>query len=237
MRNRTELTRASLPPLAFALLVLVLPSLAGCGAGDETHGGAPRSPIGEVPGVYAGRLPCTNCVAISATLWLRDDGRFFLRQTYIDEDPALAESTYALGLWRWNAAEGVLELTGRGPQRRLAQLDAQRLELETASPLKHILTRVEPAPAFTDASRLRGQTVLRDGSVGFTECVTGLSLEVAAGPGRDELRRQHRRMNRGGAPALTVVDARIEPATSEAGPRETLVVERVVDLIRPRVTC
>jgi hypothetical protein len=39
----------------------------------------------SLAGVYAGQFTCSNCVAIEATVWLRPDGRFFLRQRFIDD--------------------------------------------------------------------------------------------------------------------------------------------------------
>jgi hypothetical protein len=221
--------------IRFSLLGPPLALLIGCGgdSGDDTARIAPMPD--SLPGVYAGEFPCSNCAAIEATLWLRPDGRFFLRQSYVGEG-GVVDSSYALGKWSWDehAAEAVLR--GVGPERRVAPLDADRLEQRTASPLQHVLTRDHAAPPFTDRLRLDGETVIVDGAAVFAECLTGLRFDVAQESAFNELRRQHRVLSGRGGSALTSVEARIRGVGAGETMREVLVVDRVVGM-KPGETC
>lgn len=93
-----------------AFLALGAVVFGGCSNDERDEIAATPMPATLI-GVYAGRLPCSNCAAIEATLWLRPDGRFFLRQR-LEDDPAGAtaetqtsqdlSTTYALGRWHWD---------------------------------------------------------------------------------------------------------------------------------------
>ena len=77
--------RWHMPRRATAMLLLLAALQGGCGrdSGEKTE---PRTPMPSgLAGVYAGELPCSNCAKIEATLWLRPDGRFFLRQRFVDD--------------------------------------------------------------------------------------------------------------------------------------------------------
>ncbi|HEY8520036.1 MAG TPA: copper resistance protein NlpE N-terminal domain-containing protein [Gammaproteobacteria bacterium] len=209
--------------------------LAGCGAHDPAD--AERHlPRGELAGVYAGRFPCSNCEAIEATLWLRSDGAFFLRQRYVVEDGSQEPPAYARGRWRWDERAGQVVLEAPGPGRRLVQLDADRLRLETASPVAHVVARDPDAPPFGDRLRLEGETVVIDGGIAFRDCLTGLAYTAASGAGYDDLLRQHRRLNRANAPSLAELDGHAEVASAPDGAHEVLVVDRFVTL-KPRTPC
>ena len=194
-----------------------------------------------LPGVYAGRFPCSNCSAIDATLWLRDDGRFFLRQTFADEDGIAEPSTpssYALGRWRWeeHAAEAILY--GAGPDRHLAVLDANHLRLLVASPVEHLLTRDPAKPPFADRLALDGESSVGEEGIVFKECLTGLRFVVADAGAYKELRRQHRRLNPPDNVALTQIEGHLGPVPSahDTTTSEVLVVDRVITL-KPDTAC
>jgi hypothetical protein len=218
--------------VALALLGTVL---AGC---SRDHGGdgpttTPMPP--NLPGVYGGEFPCSNCAAIAATLWLRPDHRFFLRQRFTDDADSAGphgEATYALGHWSWNERSAEIELRGAGPERRLAVLDDDRLKLLAASPVEHLLLRDATAPVFRDRLRLDGESVVDKTGATFTECLSGLRLRVAEAGAFKELRRQHRVKNPRGKVALTTVDAHLAHVASG----EVLVVDRFVT-IKPGTPC
>lgn len=225
--------------LSLATLAAVL-GACGRDAGNE----APqRTPMpAALPGVYAGTFPCSNCAAIEATLWLRPDGAFVLRQHLVD-DAATAGSaagapstTYGLGRWSWDeiAAEAVLR--GRGPERRVVVRDDERLELRVASPIEHLLVRDAAAPRFGDRLVLDGESAVTERGASFKECVTGLTFPVADAGAYRELRRQHRRMNPRGKVALTTVEGHIVAAGEGPAASERLVVDRFI-AIKPGMGC
>jgi copper homeostasis protein (lipoprotein) len=227
-------------PSALALIVFALAGCSGDGGGEAVAPTTPMPPT--LPGVYAGRFPCSNCTAIEATLWLRDDGRFFLRQTFTDDGSASAPSanasTYSLGSWRWDeqAAETVLD--GPGPDRRLAVVDAEQLRLLVTSPTPHVLTRDPAAPAFTDRIEFDGESSVSDKGATFKECRTGLQVAVAETGAYKELRRQHRWLNPRGKVTRTQIEGHlaVTPSADGATTSEALVIDRVLTL-KPGTTC
>src|SRR5688572_29732725 len=117
------------------LFVLGSGLLGGCGL-SSSDGTGQRTPMpASLAGVYAGELPCGNCAAIEATLWLRPDRGFVLRQRVVDdgsapsgEEPIGASTSYGLGRWTWDEDSAEIVLRGRGPERRLIVRDEGRLE-------------------------------------------------------------------------------------------------------------
>lgn len=225
-----------LVPFALALLALT-----GCARdASDTDRVTPMPP--SLPGVYSGDFPCSNCAAIAATLWLRPDGTFFLRQRFVDsptEGPAPppdATATFGLGRWRWDETTAHLVLHGAGPERRLTLPSADRLQLVVASPLEHLLTRDPVAPPFTDRLTIDGESAVSDSGATFTECLTGLTFPVADAGVYRELRRQHRRMNPRGKVALTTVEAHLELVAAGSTTSERLVIERFITM-KPGTGC
>lgn len=215
---------------------LLLAALAGCSRNSADDEVATTPMPADLAGVYAGSFPCSNCAAIAATLWVRDDGRFFLRQSYVDAADAPGSNAYSFGLWSWDEQAAELVLQGRGPARRLAPLDAGRLTLRTASTVEHVLAREPNAPPFTDSVQLDGEsTIVGDGAI-FTQCVTGLEWPIAPAGGFKELRRKHRVLNPARKIALTAVEGRITIVGDGDGAHEVLVIDKVVDL-RPGTGC
>jgi len=220
------------------LLLLFTAALGGCsGAHDETPATTPMP--ATLAGVYSGQLPCSNCSAIAATLWLRRDGRFFLRQRFSDDESAEASAgneeslRYSLGRWRWDEIKAEAVLSGAGPERRLSVRDDGRLQLRVASPIEHLLARDDAAPRFGDRVTLDGESAVTEKGATFRECLTGLRLPVADAGAYRELRRQHRRMNPRGKVALTTIEGHL---VGESTTGERLVVDRFIT-IKPGRGC
>ena len=219
-------------PHALALLAALL---GGCESEREDAPVATPMPT-TLAGVYSGQLPCSNCAAIAATLWLRPDGRFFMRQRFVDEGNDGAKSaaqdsaTYSLGHWHWDEIAGEAVLRGAGPERRLVTRDGERLELRVASPIEHVLQRDASAPKFVDRVTLDGESAVTENGATFRECLTGLTFAVAESGAYRELRRQHRRMNARGKVALTTIEGHL------ATTGERLVVDQFV-AIKPGTGC
>ncbi len=192
-------------------------------------------------GVYTGELPCSNCAAIGATLWLRPDGRFFFRQQLRDDaaSPAAAQppsTTYGLGRWSWDEVGAEIVLRSAGPERRLTVRDEHHLQLRVPSPVDHVLARDAAAPRFGDRVTLDGESAVTEKGATFKECLTGLALPVADAGAYRELRRQHRRMNPRGKIALTTVEAHLVATQRESTTSERLVVDRFIT-IKPGQGC
>jgi len=225
-----------------AILVLLAALVGGCGrdSGEKTEARTPM-PSG-LAGVYGGEFPCSNCAKIEATLWLRPDGRFFLRQRFVDDadtsagnQPPTPSATYGLGRWSWDDVAAQLVLRGAGPERRLAVRDTEHLELRVTSPIAHILARDHHERAFTDRIPLDGESAVTANGATFKECLTGLELPVVVDAGAyRQLRHYHRTMNARGKIALTVVEGHLVYGGSNAS--ERLVVDAFIS-IKPGTGC
>lgn len=227
-----------------SILVLLTVSLGGCSGASDDSSPEPTPMPATLAGVYAGQLPCGNCTAIVATLWLRPDGRFFLRQRFAEDDGAADAKTgtsepsvsYSLGRWSWDEIAAVAVLRGAGPERRLKVVDADRLELTVASPLPHLLARDASVAPFGDRLALDGESAVTERGATFTECLTGLTFGVADKGAYRELRRQHRRLNPKGRVALTTIEGRLVTVAHGPTTSEQLVVDRFVTL-KPGTPC
>ena len=195
-----------------------------------------------IAGVYSGEFPCSNCAKIDATLWLRPDGRFVLRQRSQDDaatsgpnTPQAQSAAYGLGRWSWDDIAAQLVLRGAGPERRLTVRDAEHLELRVASPLEHVLARDHAAPVFRDRLPLDGESAVTAKGATFKECLTGLEFPVVVDAGAyQQLRRYHRTMNARGKVALTAVEGHL--VSGGATTSERLVVDTVISL-KPGTGC
>jgi hypothetical protein len=227
-----------------SLLVLLTAALGGCGGASEDAGPVPTPMPATLAGVYTGQLPCSNCAAIAATLWLRPDGRFFLRQEFTDDSSSPtteakgshAAPIYSLGRWHWDEIAAETVLRGAGPDRRLTMLDAERLQMRVTSPVSHVLTRNANVPPFGDRLMLDGESAVTERGATFTECLTGLTFAVVESGVYRQLRYQHRNMNPRGKVALTTIEGHLVTVTHAAATSEQLVVDRFVT-IKPGTPC
>jgi hypothetical protein len=204
---------------------------AACGGDAADLARAPTPMPTDLAGFYAGDFPCGNCARIAAALWLREDGVFFFRQRYANSS---ADDTvsHGLGRWRWDADAALLVLESAGPERRFRHDANGRLELETASPLPHVLARAADEP-FADGVRIDGLAVATGDGATLVECLSGLALPVAAGGASADLRRLYGRLVTPGSPALVSVEVRL---LAGDGTEERWLVERLLNL-RPQGTC
>lgn len=214
------------------LTILVSAVLLGCHRGGS-NGPPPVTPVpDDLPGVYAASFPCSNCKEIAATLWLRPDQRFFLRQSYVGDAGAADDASYAFGHWTWDEHTAEIVLQGRGPDRRLKHLDSDRLEWLGNAASKTTLHRDASAPAFADHIVFDGESAVSDHGATFKQCVTGLELPIADAGALKELRRQHHVLNPAHKIALTTVDAHFV----DWGAGEQLVIDKVIKL-KPGAGC
>ena len=225
------------------LLAIGTTLLCGCGR-DSSEQAETRTPMpATLAGVYAGEFPCSNCASIQATLWLRPDAGFILRQQLTDDAsapgaaaPGSPSIAYGLGRWSWDEVSAEVVLRGRGPERRLVVRDDDALQLRAASPVEHRLERDATAPPFGDRLVLDGESAVTEQGASFKECATGLTFAVADAGAYRELRRQHRRMNPRGKVALTTVEGHLLTVGDGPTPSERLVVDQFI-AIKPGTSC
>ena len=96
--------------------------IGGCSSDGESPA---DSRDASLPGVYSGTFPCANCPGIHTTLWLRADGRFFIRQNYLEATDSESITTYNLGRWTPIARGRIVELRGAGPKRSYTRPDRE----------------------------------------------------------------------------------------------------------------
>jgi hypothetical protein len=212
--------------------ILVAALLFGCHRGGSNGGPAVTPVPSDLAGVYAASLPCSNCKEIDATLWMRADERFILRQRYVGDEGTPDDASYAFGLWSWDEHAAEIVLRGHGPDRRLKRVDSDRLEWLGNAAAKTTLQRDPSAPAFADKVVFDGESEVNDHDATFTQCVTGLELPIADAGGLKELRRQQRVLNPTHKIAYTTVDAHIV----DSGSGEQLVIDKVIKL-KPGAGC
>jgi len=223
-------------PRHLLFAVLLSAALAGCGRKSSDDAPAVTPLPADLPGVYTGAFPCSNCKAIATTIWIRGDERFFLRQSYVGDDGAPGDASYAFGRWSWDETTAEVVLHSRGPDRRLKRLADGRLEQRNAQAVKNVFTRDPQTPAFTDRVRFDGESAMTDRSATFTQCVTGLELPIVTNDSLKELRRLHRALNPAHKVTLTAVDAHIVAGAAGAATSEQLVIDRVI-AIKPGSGC
>lgn len=211
-------------PTGIVVCAVALVLLAAC-SGDPDTAPAPAAPPVDPPppGVYAGTFPCDDCPGIEVTLWLREDGRYFLRQQYLPTAAREGGTFYSLGHWTWRGDAERLALAGGGPERLFAREGEDDLSMQTTTGLPHRLSRLAEAPAFSDTLSLEGEFDLASGEPRFRECRTGLVWPVNKTADYRRLRHQYGTLPRGSA-AFVNAEARL--AATDAG--ETLVIVKLI---------
>lgn len=187
--DEAMLRRGFLPFRGLILLAGVL-LFAGCGGSER---GPPTEPsLAPLPGVYTGTFPCRDCPGIDTTLWLRPDGRFFIRQLYVQSGDREALDAYGHGRWQPAETDGIVVLEGEGPNRIFRRDGPDALLLRTDSDLEHRLTRHSEATSFTSRIRLTGTVRMEAGGGVFTECLTGYAVPLRESGDFGRFRHQYR---------------------------------------------
>ncbi|NIV18260.1 MAG: hypothetical protein GWN47_07550 [Woeseiaceae bacterium] len=220
-------------PLLRLLLVLVAVFFAACG--DEPEDEAPPPiPLSSLPGVYAGMFPCDGCPGIPTTVWLKSDGRFFMRQSYPEDVERDALDAFNLGRWVWDAERQLLNLSGEGPIRTFTRPDADSLLMRSGSELEHRLIRDLAAPSFLSRVPMAGTMQVRDGDAAFTECLTEITVPVERGGDYRRFILQYRSKVKRGAPAYVKLEGRFS-WTADDTPR-SVIIDRFIS-IKPGGAC
>jgi len=213
-------------------------ALGACGDGGDVATTPTRTPMpAELPGTYTGAFPCSNCAAIDAVLWLREDRRFVFRQRYVGDSGAPdGPDAFGLGQWAWDETRAELVLQGAGPERRFRRLADGQLEWMLTATAPHVLQREIAPAAFLESMPVRGVAVVNPAAATFRECLTQLELPVAADEGFTLLRRQHRTFGARGRPALTVARAHLAAPGGAQAPAEVWVID-AVEGVNPDTGC
>ena len=206
-----------------SLVFLVIVLTVGC-----TDGGSDESPtempVASLAGVYSGVFPCAGCPGIPTTLWIRDDGSFFIGQEYPESDGREAMLAYNLGRWTWALEEQLLVLRGSGPKRVFERPDTDSLVMRSASDLEHRLSRDPAAPAFEATIRMTGlMRTSADGAL-FEECLSQIVAPVNRRGDYSRFLHQYRSAGAGGKPVYVDLDGRF--SWSGDGEVRSLTIER-----------
>lgn len=212
-------------PSCRLLPLVVCFMIAGCGGASDREPPA-GTPISSLPGVYAGTFPCGNCPGISTTLWLRPDGRYFIRQRYLADENDEEMIAYGLGRWSWVEADRIAVLRGDGPGRGFIWPDRDSLVMQTDSDLEHRLVRDPEMPDFTSSIRMTGTMRLSGESGLFTECLTGLEAPVAKGGEYRRFLHQYRSVVARGESVFVELEGRF--SWSSDGAPASLTIDRFV---------
>lgn len=216
------------------LLPLVACSMiAGCGGASDREPPA-GTPISSLPGVYAGTFPCVNCPGIFTTLWLRPDGRYFIRQRYLADENDEEMIAYGLGRWSWVDSDRRAVLRGDGPRRVFTRPDRDTLVMQTDSDLEHRLVRDPEMPDFTSSIRMTGTMRLSGEGAMFTECLTGLEAPVEKGADYRRFLHQYRSVVARGESAFVELEGRFSWSSDDAP--ASLTIDRFVT-VKERRSC
>jgi hypothetical protein len=206
-------------------ILLVIAMIGGCSDDRDSDSSAELSEA-SLPGVYAGVFPCEGCPGITATLWLRNDGRFFFRQQYPADDAREAMDAYNLGRWSSLSKDRAIELRGAGPRRTFMRMDRDTLLMQTDSDLEHRLTRDPMKTDFSATIRMAGMVRMLGDNVMFTECLTGFVAPVSKGGDFARFRHQYRSAARRSEPTYVELEGRF--FWSGDGTLKSLTIERFV---------
>ncbi|HEY5809385.1 MAG TPA: META domain-containing protein [Povalibacter sp.] len=183
-----------------------------------------RSLPKQLPALYVGTLPCTDCEALRYELDLRADSVYFLRQSYLGRNPPTVVDD--IGQWSISDAN-VLELRGGGDKPRLFLVKDERT-LEDPDVHAH-LVRQDTYAAIAPGLAMRGMYRYMADAALFEECLTGLKLPVAAEGDNAALQTEYVKVRKQADQVMLVnLEGRIvrQPGLEGGELRDTLVVDR-----------
>jgi len=215
----------------------------------------------DEPASFTGTLPCADCPGVAWHLDLWPDGRFHLRQRYLDrgDEPAhddenqLAQAPGArdqLGRWRRNPADDSLLLQGgREAPLRLQVVDLDTLRLmdtqgrSIESDLSYELRREEQFSPTEIALSLYGEFRYFADSASFEECLTGYRYPVLMeGDYRSAESAYGKELRRSGADPGSALYLRLDGSVlnrrimEHEGPTQSLYIDRFVGFV-PSLRC
>lgn len=214
--------------LSDRLLILVTVALIGGCSADHDSDSPEELSDTSLPGVYTGTFPCDGCPGIQTTLWLRSDGRFFIRQTFPGDDGGEAMNAYNLGRWSWIAGDDVLVLNGAGPARTFARPDFDTLLMRTHSDIEHRLSRDPGSPDFSSTINMAGMMSMHGGSTSFAECLTGFAAPVKQGAEFDRFLHQYRSAGGRGKSVYVELEGRF--IWADDGALKLISIERFITI-------
>ncbi|MFK8041638.1 copper resistance protein NlpE N-terminal domain-containing protein [Congregibacter sp.] len=222
-RGRPQRIRVKfLRPMLLSLLLLM-----GCTVGATR--GMPFKL--EVATSYEGQLPCASCPGVLWQLDMWPDGRFHLRQEYLDRNAVNGR----IGQWRYEAAQQRLVLLASGHDRVfLSVVGADELRLldrtgeSIESELNYGLRRQAVFDTSEFAISLRGEFRYFADAASFTDCASGFRYPVIMGENFLELERGYLAQKLGAGKPWTIrIDAQIlnEQAMEGEGPPQSVLIE------------
>lgn len=237
---RKSLRQVSVWPtwVVFAAIIPMLSLLVG--SGPVAEGGASPTaedlPLGPLPAVFIGELPCADCPGIRYQLDLFPDGIFYLRTTYLARERGFDE----IGRWFLSSdREQLLLQAGREAPQLFSVIDPDTLEKldalgrEIDSQLDYRLRRAAGIAALEPRLSLAGMYRYQADAGLFTECLTRRRMPVATEADNAALERAYfAARERPGQALFAQLEGRIAMrARSEGeGGRPTLVVNRFLGL-------
>ena len=210
-------------PLIRLSILVAIALIGGC-SDDRPDESPTEVPVASLAGVYSGVFPCEGCPGIPTTLWIREDGSFFIGQEYPGSDGSTATATYSLGRWTWSLEDQALVLEGSGPRRIFTRPDANALVMQSASDLEHRLIRDPARPDFSAAIRMTGAVRMSADGVSFEECLSGIVAPIDRGGDYSRFRHQHRSAGGRGKPVFVDLEGRF--SWSGDGTVRALTIDR-----------
>jgi len=196
---------------------------------------APKHPLGTLPAIFSGTLPCADCPGIDVHLNLLADGVYFLRETYQDRDNGAFDdigryllSSYHDQITLHGGREAPMRFALSSPD-TLTLLDRDGAHID--SELNYSLSRQPELQILEPRVLMRGQYRYLADAGRFRECLTGLDMPVATEADNRALEQAYLEARETPGEALLVsLEGRIvERMPMEGpGPVPTLVPERFI---------
>jgi uncharacterized lipoprotein YbaY/heat shock protein HslJ len=210
-------------------------------AGSDQGAAARTSPLGDLPATFTGTVPCASCPGIEMHVDLFADQTFYLRRTYLEQEPGRFDD---VGRWVLSPGGDVLTLHGGGEspssftivspnEIRLRSVTGEEIESE----LPYELTRADAFAPIEPELALRGMYRYMADAAVLRECLTGRNHQVQ-GEGAAVLEAAY--LEARGEPGdelLVEVEGQLAMREGmEGGPRPTVLVRRLIR-ITPRESC